>query len=210
MQEILNSIDIHETVNEVKLNFEKDLPPPAEYLKWLNDEVTHNPVRYVRKQADERKKAKRRLEGDTQVDAMIKTNNLVILIEVKFTSDISPYTKFGLKRNQIARLIDVGIAEGQRCHKRLIVLCCTPKELFQKRSRLYYYKVKEYSDPSNIQGDIPWRTIDEINETLKKVAWVSLKRVIQIVYQNTKRYLDSEEFTEAEKFFIEKMLWFST
>ena len=212
VQEILGVIDVHDTVKEVTLYLEKGLPPAAEYLKWLNDEVTRHPVRYIRKQADERMKFNRRLEGDTQVDAVIRTDNFLILIEVKFTSDISPYTKFGLKRNQIARLIDIGISEVQRLRgkgfqKKLIVLCCTPNELFKKRSRLYYYKVREYSDIPNILSDLPWRTIDEINENLRKVGWVSLEKVIEIVYRNTKGYLNVEEFKEAEKFFRERMLW---
>lgn len=215
VQEILNSISVNETVNAVKLYLEKELPPPDKYLKWLNDEVTRHPIRYIREQANRRKITKRRLEGDTQVDAIIETENLVILIEVKFTSDISSYTKFGLKRNQIARLIDVGVSRVQKLRekgfqKKLIVLCCTPEEPFQKRSRFYYYKIKEYSDPLNIQNDIPWRTIDEINEALRKVGWTSLEKVIEIVYQNAQRFLDSEESTNVKDFFKERMLWIST
>ena len=209
MQEILSFIDINETIKEAELSFERGLPPPDKYLKWVSAEVMYHPIRYIREQAKERNKSQEKLEGDTQVDAIIETDNFLILIEVKFTSDISPYTKFGLTRNQIARLIDVGISEVQSHNKdkKLIVLCCTPDELFKKRSRLYYYKVREYSDISNILSDLPWRTIDEINENLRKVGWVSLEKVIEIVYRNTKGYLNVEEFKEAEKFFRERMLW---
>jgi hypothetical protein len=212
VQEILSFIGVNETVKEAKLSFERGLPPPLGYLEWLSTEVMNYPIRYIREQAEERNKSQKKLEGDTQVDAMIETDNFLILIEVKFTSDISPYTKFGLIRNQIARLIDVGISEVQRHHKgkKLIVLCCTPFELFQKRSRFYFYKIQEYSETVNIKNDIPWCALDEINITLKKIAWISLEKVIEIVYQNTKRYLNSEEFEEAEKFFRERRLWFST
>lgn len=203
IQEILSFIGINDPVREVKLYFEKDLPPPPEYLKWLSYKVRDHPIRYIRREA----KTKRILEGHTQVDAIIKAEKLLILIEVKFTSDISPYTKFGLIRNQIARLIDVGIFKASARQKKLVVLLCTPSELFQSRSRLYYYKIQEYTEPSNIQKDIPWRKIDEINKTLEKVTWISLEKIIETVYQNTKRYLDSKEFMEAECFFKERMLW---
>jgi len=200
VQEILSFIDIDENVREVKLYLEKDLPPPNKYLKWLSDEVRKHPIRYIRKEAE----TKRILEGHTQVDAIIETDNLLILIEVKFTSDISPYTKFSLSRNQIARLIDVGISKALTLHKKLVVLCCTPSQLFERRSRLYYYKIQDYSDPSNIQKDISSRKIDEITKTLEKVAWLPLEKIIETVYENAKGYLDSEDFREAERFFSER------
>jgi len=201
VQEILSSVDINEFTGKVRLFFEKDLPPPDKYMQWLSKEVKYHPIRYIRKEAE----TKKALEGYTQVDAMIKTDNLLILIEIKFTSDISPYTRFGLIRNQLARLIDVGISEAKRLHKKLIVLLCTPSELCQRRSRFYYYKMQDYSDFLNIQKDIPWRTINEIKETLLKVKWISLEDVIKIVYQNTKEYL-GPEVKEIDKFFRERGL----
>jgi hypothetical protein len=205
VEEILSSIGINEPVKEAKIHFEKDLPPPDNYLSWLSEKVKKHPIRYIRREAE----TKRILEGRTQVDALIETDNLLILIEVKFTSDISPCTKFGLIRNQIARLIDVGISIVHAGHKKLVVLLCSPSDLFQRRSRLYHYKVQEYSEPSNIQRDMPWRKLDEIRETVEKVTWVSLEKVIAIVYKSVKGYLKAEQFIEAEHFFDERMLWVS-
>jgi len=201
VQEILSSVAIEESVGKVKLHLEKDLPPPDSYLQWLRNEVRYHPIRYIRKEAG----TKRVLEGYTQVDAIMETNNLLILIEVKFTSDISPYTKFGLIRNQFARSIDAGIYKAQRLHKKLIALLCTPSELYQRRSRFYYYKMQEYSDFSNVQKDILWRTINEIKETLSKVEWISLEDVIKIVYQNTKEHL-GPCVKEVDEFFKERGL----
>jgi hypothetical protein len=202
---ILSFVGINEPVREVKIHFEKDLPPPDYYLKWLSGKVKEHLIGYIRREAE----TKMILEGPTQVDAIVETDNLLILIEVKFTSDISPYTKFGLIRNQIARLIDAGIEEAVAHHKRLVVLLCTPSNLFQRRSRLYYYKIQEYSTPSKIQKDIPWRTTEEINATLEKATWASLETIIKAVYHNVKGYLNTEEFAEAERFCRERMLWFS-
>lgn len=215
IQEILSFIGVNEIVREAKLSFEKELPPPEKYLEWLNTEVLRHPIRYIVEQAKKRKNWQKSLEGDTQVDVMIETYNFLILIEVKFTSDISAYTKFGLIRNQIARLIDVGISKVEKLRekgtqKRLIVLCCSPSKLFESRSRFYYYKIQEYSNPSNIQADMPWRTLDEINGALEKVAWIPIEKVIETVYQNAKKYLNSEEFKGTEEFFKERRLWFST
>jgi len=201
VQEILSCLGINESIGKVRLYLERDLPPPNNYLQWLSKEARCHPIRYVRKEAE----TKKTLEGKTQVDAIIETDNHLILIEVKFTSDISTQTKFGLIRNQIARLIDVGISEAQRRRKRLIVLLCTPSELYQKRSRFYYYKMQEYSDFLNIQKDIPWRTIDEIKETLVIVGWISLEDVIKIVYQNSKKYL-GPEVVDIDDFFMERGL----
>jgi hypothetical protein len=200
---ILSFVGINEPVREVKIHFEKDLPPPDYYLKWLSGKVKEHLIGYIRREAE----TKTILEGPTQVDAIVETDNLLILIEVKFTSDISPYTRFGLIRNQIARLIDAGISKALACHKKLVILLCTPSELFQRRSRLYYYKMQEYSEPGNIQKDIPWRKIEEINGVLEKATWISLEKTIGIVYHNVKRFLGSKEFIEAERFFKERMLW---
>ena len=104
----------------------------------------------------------------------------------------------------------MGISKAQKLHKKLVVLVCTPLELFERHSRLYYYKIQEYSENSNIQKDIPWRSINEINGTLLKAAWISLERVIEKVYRNVQRYLDSKEFKEVKHFSEERMLLVST
>ncbi|MBC7350169.1 MAG: hypothetical protein H5U05_09375 [Candidatus Aminicenantes bacterium] len=212
IQEILRCVNINETLKEATLHFERDLEPPLEYLEWLKAEVIYHPIRYIREQAQERIKSEEQLEGPTQVDAVIDTDRFLILIEVKFTSDISPSTKFGLIRNQIARLIDVGISKVKKMQNnkkdaKLIVLCCTPHDLFHKRSRFYYYKMQEYSDPLKTIQDIPWRTLYEINKSLEKVAWISLEKIIEIIYRNTREYLNPDEFKEAAEFFIERKLW---
>ena len=98
IREILGFVNLNESVNTMELHFEKDLPPPNKYVKWLSEEAKKHPIRYIRKQAETR----RIFEGFTQIDVMIKTDNLLVLFETKFTSDVSAYTKFGIVRNQIA------------------------------------------------------------------------------------------------------------
>jgi len=207
VEEILKLANIHQSLEEpveepVSLGFEKQFQPPEGYLKWLTKEVSRHPVRYVREQGKEHAVKGKQLEGNTHVDAVIKAKNLLIFIEVKFTSDISCDTSFNTNRNQLARIIDVGIAEVQDKGKRLVVLLCSPSEFYHKKSRLYYYKIQEYSDVGKIQKDIPWRKIEEINKNVLAVAWVPLEKVIEVTY----RSFSFPELKEAKRFFAERNL----
>ena len=120
------------------------------------------------------------LETNTHVDTVIKTENLLILVEMKFTSDISTQTTFGSNRNQLARTIDVGISKAKKKGKKLVVLLCSPSEFYHKKSRFYYYKMQEYSDFHKIKQDICWRELEEIKECLLSTAWIPLEKVIKI------------------------------
>jgi hypothetical protein len=48
-------------------------------------------------------------------------------------------------------------------------------EFYRKKSRLYYYKLQEYTDLKNIKDDIVWRELADIKKQLLSVAWVLLK-----------------------------------
>jgi len=204
VEQILRLASVYERVEEpVNLSFERQFEPPKGYLKWLAKEVKHHPVRYIRKQGKKHVRRGRRLEGNTHVDVVVETKNLLILVEVKFTSDISSDTKFGSNRNQLARTIDVGISEVKKSnHRKLIVLLCSPSEFYDKKSRFYYYKIQEYSDFSKVREDIMWRKLGDIEEHLLAVAWVPLERIIEIAYQD----FDFPESKEAKKFFAERNL----
>jgi hypothetical protein len=203
IQDILGLAKVNETAGElVTLNFEKQFKPPQGYLKWLEKEVSRHPVRYVREQGKNHVSRSRRLEANTHVDAIIETEHLLIFIEVKFTSDIAPQTTFDAKRNQLARTIDVGISEAEKKGKKLVVLLCSPSFLYLEKSRLYYYKIQEYSDFSKIKEDIVWRELEGIRKRLLAVDWVPLEIIIEIVYQD----FDSSEIEEAKRFFTERNL----
>jgi len=60
----------------------------------------------------------------------------------------------------------------------VLVLLSTPTTLYERRSRFYYYKVYEYSDPLTIQKDIAWRPVKEIEENLLAVKWIALEELI--------------------------------
>jgi len=203
VEEILKLANVHESLEEpVNLSFERQFQPSRGYLKRLTKEVSRHPVRYIREQGKERVSKGKRLETNTHVDVVIEAKNLLTLVEVKFTSDISFETTFNPYRNQLARTIDAGISEVKNKGKRLVVLLCSPSEFYHKKSRLYYYKIQEYSDFGKIKEDICWREVEEIKEHVLAVAWVPLEKVIEIAYRN----FSFPELDEVERFFVERNL----
>ena len=190
-------------IGELSLTIEKPLPCPEGYLSWLKDEALKiNPVRYVREQAVNHQKRNKTLETATHVDAVIKTGNFVIFVEMKFTSDISTDTTFNPYRNQLARLIDVGTEIARTQGKKLIVLLATPSGLFRNKSRLYFYKIQDYSSSAEIQKDIVWRKQEEIEKHVLAVKWISLEELIKILYKG----LGHADKEEAMVFFRERNL----
>jgi hypothetical protein len=182
VQQILALGGIKEHVEEpLALAFEKQLEPPKSYLEWLARKQSEHPIRYVREQGREHARAGKPLETNTHVDVVLEAKNLLILVEVKFTSDISYQTTFNAHRNQLARTVDAGISRLKK-DQRLVVLLCSPSEFYRKKSRLYYYKLQEYTDFSKIKDDIVWRELPDIQKHLLSVAWVPLEKAIEAVY----------------------------
>jgi hypothetical protein len=203
VQEILSIGGVMEPVEgSLTLEFERLLSPPRGYLEWLSREWSNHPIRYAREQGRGHIESGKRLEANTHADVMINAKNLLILVEVKFTSDISSQTTFNVHRNQLARTIDAGLEETIKKDQRLVVLLCSPSEFFRRKSRFYYYKLQEYADFAKIRDDIGWRDLTEIQKHLSLVAWVPLEKVIEVIYRN----LDFPQLDEARVFFKERNL----
>jgi hypothetical protein len=188
-----------ETVEEVAL--EKQFNPPKEYLQWLRKQCDNHPVRYVREQA-KLHKDNERLEGSTHADAFIQTDKMLIFFEIKFTSDISYGTTFNPERNQLARLVDVGLEANKQTGKEVLVILSTPKRFFESRSRLYYYKINEYTDPAKIREDIEWRNLSTIRDNVLAVRWIALEDLIDVLYKD----FEHDDKKEALAFFKERNL----
>ncbi len=135
---LANVSAFEESVEEIAL--EKQFNPPKEYLRWLRKQCDNHPIRYVREQA-KLHKDNQRLEGNTHADAFIQTDKLLIFFEIKFTSDISCDTTFDPCRNQLARLVDVGLEVNEQNGKEVLVILSTPRKLYESKSRFYYYKI---------------------------------------------------------------------
>ena len=188
-----------ESVEEVAL--EKQFSPPKEYLQWLRKQCDNHPIRYVREQAKLHKK-NQRLEGNTHADAFIQTDKLLIFFEIKFTSDISYDTTFNPERNQLARLVDVGLEANKETGKQVLVILSTPRRFFEKKSRLYYYKITEYTHPEKIKEDIEWRSLSTIRDNVLAVRWIALEDLIDVLYTD----FEHKDKKEAVEFFRERNL----
>ncbi|MGA2681868.1 MAG: hypothetical protein ABSF44_08725 [Candidatus Bathyarchaeia archaeon] len=185
----------------VDVALERQYRPPKGYLKWIRDEVKNHPVKYIREQANAHK-ANQPLESNTHVDAFIETDKLLIFFEIKFTSDISHSTTFNPCRNQLARLIDVGLDVNEHNGKEVLVILSTPRRFFEKKSRLYYYKIAEYAHPEKIKEDIEWRSLSTIKDNVLAVRWIALGDLIDVLYKD----FEHKDKEEALEFFKERNL----
>ena len=189
-------------VNVVGVGLERQYPPPNGYLQWVKNDVKNHPIRHIREKSAEPYRTNKPLESRTHVDAFIETDKLLTFFEMKYTSDISYCTTFNPCRNQLARLIDVGLDAAKCSGKEILVLLSAPSRMYESRSRLYYYKVQEYSDPLMIKRDIAWRTVAEIRDNVLAVRWIALERLVNILYEDF-NHPDKEE---ALRFFRERNL----
>ncbi len=188
--------------NVVSVELERQFSPPAGYLQWLKKEVKNHPIRYIREKSADHLKTNKPLESRTHVDAFIETDKLLIFFEIKYTSDIAYSTTYNPYRNQLARLIDVGLEVAKCNGKEVLVLLSAPSALYERRSRFYFYKVQEYSDPLMIQRDIGWRTVSEIRDNLLAVKWIPLEELVSLLYKD----FNHPDKKEAMEFFKERNL----
>ena len=189
-----------ENVCDVAL--ERHYKPPKGYLKWIKEEVKKHPVKYVRELANVRK-PNQGLESSTHVDVFIETDKLLIFFEIKFTSDIAYGTTFNPCRNQLARIVDVGLEVNEHNGKEVLVILSSPRRFFESKSRLYYYKIKDYIDPAKIKEDIEWRSVSTIRDNVLAVTWIALEDLIDALYRD----FEHEDKKEALEFFKERNLY---
>lgn len=181
------------------VQFEKTLPPPPSYLNHLRSTVANHPVRYVRLDAE----GKETLEGDTHADIVFENSGLLVLGEVKFMSDIQWGVTYDPNRNQLARLIDTGIRAAR--DKKLAVILFSPESVYRSKSRLYYYKLKDYRESiENLRADIPHRSLEEITKTLIGTGWVPLEFAASTIHRKAVEQgllvkEDSHKFYEERK-----------
>jgi hypothetical protein len=188
--------------NVADIALERQYKSPEGYLKWIKEEVKSHPIKYIRDQANAHK-SYQRLESNTHVDAFIETDKLLIFFEIKFTSDIAYDTTFNPSRNQLARLIDVGLEVNEHNGKEVLVILSTPRRFFEKKSRLYYYKIKEYTNPEKIKEDIEWRSLSTIRDNVLAVRWIALEDLIDVLYKD----FEHKDKEEALEFFKERNLF---
>jgi len=173
------------------LLFEVQVPSPKKYTEWLsqNHADTHF-IPYVLDAAE--RKSKRPLEGPTHLDAILvnKSNGFSVVFESKVLSDISLDVTFDIKRNQLARCIDILLDEnkellnalGKREPEKSLFLLLTP-EVFRQSPwmRLYGYLFNEYqTNPSSLFRDLPHRDQSNCMWVLSRIGWVTFEEIYSV------------------------------
>ena len=120
---------------------------------------------------------------------MIEDDENLIFIEVKYLSDISYKTTFDFARNQIIRNIDVLLENSKNKSPYFILL--TPSifkyDKYAKHSKLYSYKMEEYTDPTkaieNMNRD-SGLSIKKISKVKGKIFWATFEEDILHLLKN--------------------------
>lgn len=156
--------------------------PNQETLSYAHASALDHPVKYVRDVTRQFPRIKR--EGNTWFDAIIQAkspvtnDNVLVFVECKFTSDISPEVDYSDQRNQLCRSIDVGLAtQGDDLTKFAFILL-TPRRYQGTGQRFYEYKFKEYTNsPASLARDIPrlkdwpYAMLQDLSGRLSWVTW---------------------------------------
>ena len=198
--------------SDFQIFFEKIVPPPKPYLKSLEKRILEHPVRYIRQEGERHRQGKLPLEGETHIDLLIESEELLIPIEAKFTSDISHGITYDVERNQIARIIDVTIEKAKKSapNKKIIFLLCVPKRFLKSKSRLYSYKLEEYKkDLNKLQGEIEHRSLEEL-ELITSIGAITWEKAIEIIYGSLVKYnlVSNKELKILREFYSERKISF--
>lgn len=175
---------------DLYLYFEAQLPSPQSYVAWLTAHLTEQQlIPYVRDAAD--RKSGKPLEGATHVDAILVNpqNGFGVLIEAKVLSDISAYTSFDNRRNQLVRNVDVMLERyadasviSQRRPDRSLLAILTPDVFKQHpRSRLYGWLLPDYQENSrSLARDLPHRSNMDWSGVSKRLGWLTFEMVEKV------------------------------
>jgi len=169
-------------VGELHLFFEAKLPSPKLYKKWLLENLVQRQfIPHVLDSAHN----KRTLEGPTNVDALLlnSENGFAVITEAKVLSDTSFSVTYDVRRNQLARNIDVMLEKNEslcpplnkRDPEKTLFLLITPK-LFKDNpaTRLYGYKLNEYKTNSGaLAQDLPHRKNCNWQDISKRLGWLT-------------------------------------
>jgi hypothetical protein len=155
----------------------KEYYPPRDHDDWLRQRLLKSGIDYLEKRAN----ASARLEGPTEVDIVLESDQALVFIEAKYLSDISADTSYDTTRDQIARNIDVGTYQAKNRDFYFILL--TPD--YFERSRLFWYKMQDYrSDAANLARALPHRVGGsapvDFERMRRNIGWLLWRDVIPL------------------------------
>ncbi len=118
------------------------------------------------------------LEGPTQFDVLIRCPGVLVAMEAKYTSDIDDHVRWDAGRDQIGRVIDVGLSVAQQEHRELYFLLITdgkPHVL----PLLYEQLMPSYqSDLAFLAKRLPHRPSEELEGLQNHVGWISWRQIV--------------------------------
>jgi len=166
------------------LSLETVLPSPPSYTDWLRAHAEeHQPIPYVRYACGG--SATKALEGPTHVDALLinPSNGFAVAFEAKVLSDVSYQVSYDIRRNQIARSLDVLLESNddmpeplssRRPGRTLLTLLTPGAFRCHPESRLYGWLLREYRDaPEALARDLPHRLRDDWSGVAKRLGWMT-------------------------------------
>jgi len=124
----------------------------------------------------------------------------VVCFECKFTSDISTETKYHYARNQIARIIDIGIS---RYPNGFFFVLVTSSIFKNSKSRVYSYKMREYQGDMLLGSDLSDKDLERISA---KVGWLTWEDLAGTIFR-FKGLAADIPFEELERFYKERILF---
>lgn len=219
-----------------KIGVEEKLPEILVYRQYLKDLFKKDNFHLypdIRESIDSKIVSKNAsLEGNTNVDLIIEGESegrkTVLFIESKYLSDISYQTKYNPARDQIIRNIDCGIdyvlnKENGVDFSDFFFMLLTPKVFRPKEfgggkvskinqfgadtSRLYSYKMIEYTDPAYLKLHLPHRQLDDTIWQIiaNNIGWITFEDFWSASLNNS-TINDVKEQKLIEDFFVARNL----
>jgi len=129
-------------------------PSPPERDAWLREHYRQSSATLLQTWAEKQG----RMEGSTEIDVAIETDEALVFVEAKYLSDVGISVTYDPWRDQIARCIDVGTYHAKE--RAFFFILLTPRwpDEYAQNSRLYHYKLREYQqNPAALRTKLPHR-----------------------------------------------------
>lgn len=144
--------------DDAKIHLWPGYSPPPEWGTWLRERYRQSPIPMFRAWASK----KGQMEGATEIDVAIESDEALIFVEAKYLSDISDHVTYDLWRDQIVRCVDVGSYHAGKHAFFFILLTPRWPDKYAQNSRLYHYKLREYQqNPDALRTKLPHRVTGE-------------------------------------------------
>ena len=128
-----------------------------------------------------RSKSPMPVEGDSPIDIVLRSSQLLVYVITKWGYDISLHTKYDPARNQIARCIDCLIDQAQS-DRLTPMLWMFVRDV--RPNRAYSQLIQKYrSQPETLARELPHRRRSEVNEIAWNLSLIPWKEIVSAAAQ---------------------------